>query len=144
VDLAFGRRSVTVEDDFYPVSVHARSAVGAVASGRWFVRVRCVSPVSIIPHLNTAVIRRNSGRSLGNCCFRCRATNAQKSNSTFVKFFRGLTTLRQLRNCPATTLYGLDDRGSYLGMRKLCSKFHTAWPISATHTFAYRQQFSWT
>jgi len=35
--------------------------------------------------------------------------------------FRCLTTLRQLRNCPATTVHGSDDRGSYLGMETLFS-----------------------
>jgi hypothetical protein len=72
VALALGRRCVTVEADFYTESIHARCVVDAVALGRKFLRV-CVFPLSESfrkcctnhLYLNTAIVRRKSGRSLG-------------------------------------------------------------------------------
>jgi hypothetical protein len=98
-------------------------------------------------HLNTAIIRRKSCRSLGTLkkVVLFETSNEKCKEKHFdILVFRPLITLRQLRNCPATTVYGLDDRGSYLCMRKLCSQFRHAWRSSATHAFVYWQQFSLT
>jgi len=127
-----------------------------VALGQRFLRV-CVSPLSESfrkcctnhLHLNTAIIRRKNGRSLGILkkkvvLLQMSYEQCTEKHTDICLVFRCLTTLRQLRNCPATTVHGSDDRGSYLGMRKLCSHFHRAWRISATHAFVYREQFSLT